>query len=124
MSIAVTAKGPRLGAWLDPNFGQSMPVTIMNDRNRFKTWPNPHRETEAGDVPLARQLVEQQVDAVVTGVLTPDAYAIFAEANIPVDLVEVDAILTLTEAVREGALQPADVATVEARFNVYQRPRE
>ncbi len=120
MNIALTAKGPGLGAWLDPNFGQSMHVMIMNDRNRFKTWPNSYRETEAGDVPLAQQLVEQQVDAVVTGVLSPDAYALLAEANIPVYLVEVDAILTLTETVREGTLQPADAATVQVRFDVHQ----
>lgn len=37
MNIALTAKGPGLGAWLDLNFGQSMHVMIMNDRNRFKT---------------------------------------------------------------------------------------
>lgn len=123
MNIALTAKGPGLGAWLDPNFGQSMHVMIMNDRNRFKTWPNPYRETKAGDVPLAQQLVEQQVDALVTGVLAPDAYAILAEANIPVYLVEVDAILTLTEAVREGTFQPADAATVQARFDAREAAR-
>lgn len=57
----------------------------------------------------------------VTGVTSPQVYHLLAEANIPVYLTEVDAILTLTEAVREGALQPADAATVEARFNVYQQ---
>jgi len=107
MDIALTAKGPGLGAWLDPDFGQCVHIMIMNDRNRFKTWPNPYRETEAGDVALARQLVEHQVDAVVTGVMSPAAQTVLAEAGIPVYLVEdVDAILTLTEAVREGALQP------------------
>jgi len=116
MNLALTAKGPGLGAWLDPDFGQSMHVMIMDERNRFKTWPNAYRETGVGDVALAHQLVEKQVDAVVTGVMHPDAYAILAEADIPVYLVEVDAILTLADAVREGALQPADVAAVQARF--------
>ena len=93
---------------------------IMNDRNRFETWPNPYRETEAGDVLLAQQLVEHQVDAVVTGVVSSQAYNLLAEANISVYLVEVDAILTLAEAVREGELQPADAAAIKARFNAYQ----
>jgi len=122
MNIVLTAKGPGLGAWLDPDFGRCGHLMLVDDENCFDAWPNPRRGT-ADAAALARDLVARQVDAVVTGVISPDAYAILAEAGIPVYLVEVDAILTLAEAVREGALQPADAATVQARFDAQEVTR-
>ncbi len=119
MNIVLTAKGPGLGAWLDPVFARCGHLMLVDDDNRFDAWPNPQRET-ADAVALARDLAARRVDAVVTGVIPPDAYALLAQAGIPVYLVEVDAILTLTEVVREGALQPADAATVQARFDAQE----
>ncbi len=120
MNVALTAKGPGLGAWLDPDFAHCGHLMLMTADNRFDSWPNPYREQETDGTALARDLVERRVDAVVTGVLPPDVYALLAEAGIPVYLVEVDAILTLAEAVQAGELQPADAAIVQARYDAYQ----
>ncbi len=120
MNIVLTARGPGLGAWLDPDFGHCGHLMLIAADDHFESWPNPYRELETGAVALAQQLVERHVNAVVTGVLYPAAYAILSEASIPVYLAEVDAILTLVEAVREGELQPADAATVRESFDAYQ----
>lgn len=121
MNIVLTARGPGLGAWLDPDFGHCGHLMLLAADDHFESWPNPYRESETGAVALAQQLVERQVDAVVTGVLPPAAYAILSEAGIPVYLAEVDAILTLVEAVREGELHPTDAVTVQARYDAYQQ---
>ncbi|MGC9398164.1 MAG: NifB/NifX family molybdenum-iron cluster-binding protein [Anaerolineae bacterium] len=121
MNIVLTARGPGLGAWLDPDFGRCGHLMLLDADDNFESWPNPYRESEVGAAALAQQLVERQVDAVVTGVLPPAAYAILSEANIPVYLAEVDAILTLADAVRQGELQPADASTVQARYDAYQQ---
>lgn len=122
MNIVLTAKGPGLGAWLDPVFERCGHLMLIDDDNRFDAWPNPQRET-ADAAALARDLAARQVDAIVTGVIPPDAYVILKEAGIPVYLVGVDAILTLTEAVRKGTLHPADAATVQARFDAHEVTR-
>lgn len=108
MEIALTAKGPSLGAWLAPQFGTSEHIMIVNDRNRFKSLPNLLRKTESeGDVALAQRLFEEHIDALVTGSLSREAFAVLKEAEIAVCLTGVDAILTLVEKVREGTLPAA-----------------
>lgn len=115
MEIALTAKGPGLGAWLDPDFGTCGHVMVVNDRDRFRSWANAYGATEAvNEVALAERLVEEHVDALVTGSLSPAAYAVLKAAGIDVYLTGVDAILTLVEKVREGALQPATADDVAA----------
>lgn len=107
MNIAVTAKGPGLGAWLDPDFGTCGHVMVVDDRDRFRSWPNAFGATEVvDDIGLAQRLVEEHVDALVTGTLSLEAYAVLKAAGVAVYLSKVDAILTLVEKVREGALAP------------------
>ena len=115
MEIALTAKGPGLGAWLDPELATCGHIMIVDDRDRFRSWPNAFGGAQVeNDVVLAQRLVESGIDALITGTLSAQAYAVLRAAGIDVYLSDVDAVLTLVERVREGVLQPAtegDVAT-------------
>lgn len=86
MEIALTAKGLGLGAWLDPELATCGHIMIVDDRDRFRSWPNAFGGAELeNDVVLAQRLVESGVDALVTGTLSAEAYAVLrADAGRPV----------------------------------------
>lgn len=105
MKIAVTAKGAGLGAWLDPIFEACMQIVIVDDRNSFDAWMNPFREAEPLDgVALAQKLVEEKVDALITGEILPPALDCLRSAGIKVFTANQGSILELVEAARLHAL--------------------
>lgn len=106
MKIAVTAKGAGLGAWLDPVFETCLQIVIVDDRDRFEAWVNPYREMNTTDS-LARKLVEEKIDILVTGSISPQALNLLSEAGVEVMLAEHGSILELVEAARNHTLPSA-----------------
>jgi|YNPNPStandDraft_1061719.scaffolds.fasta_scaffold17140_6 predicted Fe-Mo cluster-binding NifX family protein len=110
MRIAITARGPGLGAWIDPDFGTSGYVLIVTDDNDFEAWPNPSKASgDARGLDLARRLIDAGVDGVITGTVSPDALTLLHRAGIPVYLAGMDSVLTLVEGARNGVLKRASV---------------
>jgi predicted Fe-Mo cluster-binding NifX family protein len=108
MRIAVTSKGAGLGAWLDPDFESCLQIVIVDDRDRFEAWMNPYREAGPEDrSALADRLVEERVDIVVTGALSPRSLEKFRAAGIAVFSAAQGAILEIVEAARNGKLPSA-----------------
>lgn len=108
MRIAVTAKGAGLGAWLDPDFQTCLQIVIVDERDRFEAWMNPYREASPKDgLDLATRLVDEKVDALVTGSISPLAREMLGTANVAVFTAEQGSILELVEAVRDHTLPTA-----------------
>ena len=108
MKIAVTAKGACLGAWLDPNFETCLQIVIVDDRDHFEAWMNPYRDASPNDgLELAMKLVQEKVDVLVIGSISPFALHMLREAGIDVFCAEHGAILELVEAARNHILSPA-----------------
>ncbi|MGQ9715611.1 MAG: NifB/NifX family molybdenum-iron cluster-binding protein [Anaerolineae bacterium] len=118
MRIAVTAKGAGLGAWLDPDFGKCQQIVIVDEVGNFEAFPNPARDLPGGQgLAVAKSLTALGIDAVVTGILNPQAYRRLLEAGISVFLVEGEgSVLEAVEAVRSGQMQPAGLEQVEVVF--------
>jgi predicted Fe-Mo cluster-binding NifX family protein len=109
MKIAVTAKGAGLGAWMDSEFETCMQIVMVDDRNRFEAIENPFRDPGFTDpLTLANILIAENVDALITGTLSPEALKKLRSAGIVVYRAEAGAILDLVEAVRNHALSPVD----------------
>ena len=105
MKIAVTAKGAGLGAWLDPNFETCLQVVIVDDRDRFEAWMNPHHEASTKDnLALATKLSEEEVDILVTGSISPQSLKKLGDAGVEVFYAEQGSILELVEAARNHTL--------------------
>ncbi len=108
MKIAVTVKGAGLGAWLDPDFGKCLQIIVVDDRDRFEAWMNPYREANPPDgLALANKLLEEKVDALVTGSISPLALETLSSAGVVVFYAERGSTLELVEAVRTHTLPRA-----------------
>lgn len=118
MRIGVTAKGAGLGAWLDPDFGRCQQIVIVDEEGDFEAFPNPARDLPGGQgMAVAKHLTALGIDAVVTGVLNPQAYRRLLEAGISIFLLEGEgSVLEAVEAVRSGRAQPAGLEEVEIVF--------
>lgn len=108
MKIAVTSKGAGLGAWLDPNFETCLQIVIVDDRDRFEAWMNPYRETGRGDdLALATRLIQEKVDIVVTGSISPQSLEKLSKAEIKIFSAAGGSILELVDAARNHTLPSA-----------------
>lgn len=105
MKIAVTAKGAGLGAWLDPVFETCLQIVIVDDRDRFEAWMNPYREGNPGEhLSLAAKLVEEKIDTLVTGSISPQSLQKLSQSGVEVAYADSGSILELVEAARNHTL--------------------
>ena len=118
MRIAITSLGAGLGARLDPHFGKCKQLLIIDDNDRFDAWPSPTGGDSGGQgVSLAARLTETECDALITGVINPQAYDVLRESGIDVYRADKGSILELVELVRNGSLQPSTREQVESSFS-------
>jgi len=117
MRIAITAKGAGLGARLDPHFGRCRQLLLVDEDDRFDAWPREAGSESGGQgIFLAKRLVEVGCDALITGVINPQAYDVLHEGGIDVYLAEVGSVIELVDLVRDGSLKPSTREQVESSF--------
>lgn len=105
MKIAVTAKGAGLGAWLDPVFETCLQIVIVDDRDRFEAWVNPFREADLKDgIALAEKLINEKVDILITGTISPKAKEKLLSCGIEVFTADKGSILEIVDNARNHAL--------------------
>lgn len=85
MKIALTVKGSGLGAWLDDDFAHCGHVMVVDDDNRFSSWPNPYQsEDEVQHLQLAEKIIQEKIDCLVTGQISEKVIEKFAQAKIKI----------------------------------------
>ena len=84
MRIALTVKGAGLGAWLDDDFAHCGHIMIVDDNNRFSSWPNPYQNEDEAQQQLADKIIQEKIDCLVTGQISEEVKTIFAQAHITV----------------------------------------
>jgi predicted Fe-Mo cluster-binding NifX family protein len=97
MKIAFTAGEPQFEAELDPRFGRCAYFLIVDTETQdWKAMQNPAIEAMGGAGPQAVEfLVDQDVKAVVSGNIGPNAYTALEAAGIRIFSSQVDQISTL-----------------------------
>lgn len=84
MKIALTSNGSTIDDKLDLRFGRSLYFIIYDlNSEKFKTVNNKGAISSGGaGIAAAQQLIDEGVEAVITGNVGPNAYELLKDANI------------------------------------------
>lgn len=102
MIIILSSQNGTMQSAVDFRFGRSSFLMKVNtDTNAFESFPNPGVERSGGaGVAAAQFVIDQKVDAVISGDFGPNAARAFKAAHIPMYLYH-DDIQTVTQALEE-----------------------
>jgi predicted Fe-Mo cluster-binding NifX family protein len=109
MKIAVSASGEGLDAPASPVFGRSPYMALIEtDTMDCETLANPAISAAGGaGIQAAQFLASHGAQALVTGNVGPNAFQVFAAANIPVYLFSGSTVREAVEAFTKGELTQA-----------------
>jgi predicted Fe-Mo cluster-binding NifX family protein len=109
MKIAVSASGKGLDAPASPIFGRSpFMVVVDTDTLACETLANPAISASGGaGIQAAQFLAGQGVQALVAGNVGPNAFQVFAAANIPIYLFSGSTVQEAVDAFAKGELAQA-----------------
>ncbi|MCP4574583.1 MAG: dinitrogenase iron-molybdenum cofactor biosynthesis protein [bacterium] len=120
MKIAVTAQGPTLESDVDPRFGRTQCfIVIDTDKGTHRVVDNAQnlQAAQGAGIQAAQTMVDQSVEAVLTGNCGPKAFKVLGAARIAV---HVGVKGTVAEAVAEftaGSLPTAAAPNVEGHWS-------
>ncbi len=89
MRVGVSATGSDLNARVDDRFGRCAWFLVVDtDSLEFDALENRHAEEEMGaGVAAARDLIDERIDAVISGQVGPKAYEVLKALNVDIFLV-------------------------------------
>jgi predicted Fe-Mo cluster-binding NifX family protein len=113
MQIVVSANGPDLDASISPVFGRcAMFLFVDSETLACREVPNPAISAPGGaGVQAAQYIVDQGAEALISGNVGPNAFAVFRAAGLPVYAHTEGTIRQAVEALAEGRLTPVEGAT-------------
>ncbi|MEA3408191.1 MAG: NifB/NifX family molybdenum-iron cluster-binding protein [Chloroflexota bacterium] len=118
MRIAVTSGGDHLEAPLSPVFGRCPAYLLVDTETmEYEIVSNPASGAMGGaGVQAAQFIVQKKVEAVITGNMGPNAYAVLEAANIPTYLAEAGTVQQAIDAFKTGELETVVKANVARHF--------
>jgi predicted Fe-Mo cluster-binding NifX family protein len=119
MKIAFTTAADSLAGPLDRRFGRAPRFLIYDDQagsvEAIDNQQNLNAAQGAG-IQSAMQLVDQKVDAVVTGHCGPKAFQVLTAANIKIYNSDAETISDAYDQLKNGELTEAEAANAEAHW--------
>jgi predicted Fe-Mo cluster-binding NifX family protein len=116
VKVAVSSSGAGLDADASPVFGRCPTyVFVDTDSMEAESVDNPAMSAGGGaGIQAAQFVVERGAEAVVSGNVGPNAFAVFESAGVPVYLFGGGSVREAVEACKEGRLSRAGTANVQA----------
>jgi predicted Fe-Mo cluster-binding NifX family protein len=123
MKILVTAAGTELDAATSPVFGRCPTYIVVDtDTMNLRAIPNPAVAAGGGaGIQAAQFVVEQGVQAVISGNLGPNAYDVLHAAQIPAYTFGGGTVRQAVEAFQAGSLSAVSGATVASHTGLGRR---
>ena len=119
MKIAITTQGQDLSSRLDPRFGRSKWLILVDtDTDHFKIHDNTvnlNASSGAG-IQTAQNVANLEAEAVITGNVGPNAFKTLNAAKIKVLLVEPQTVQEALNLFKEGKLQEVTEPNVEGHW--------
>ena len=119
MKIAVTSTGKELISDMDPRFGRAACFIIIDpDTMEYEVVEN----KQALDLPkgagvqAGQTIVEQNVDALITGNCGPKAFQVLSQAHIKILLGAHGRVVDAVRQYKNGELKPAEAANVPGHW--------
>ncbi|MEA3305336.1 MAG: NifB/NifX family molybdenum-iron cluster-binding protein [Candidatus Omnitrophota bacterium] len=118
--ICVTSQGNTLDSQVDPRFGRCQYFIIVNTETlEFEAIQNPNLDTMGGAGVQSGQLVaSQQVKAILTGNVGPNAFQTLQAAGVTVITGVSGSIKDAVEKYKKGELKPTDNPNVGSKFGM------
>jgi predicted Fe-Mo cluster-binding NifX family protein len=125
MKIAFSAQSPERSSKLDPRFGRCVYFLLSDEETGgWEAVENPAVTAAGGAGPQAAQfLVDQGVDAVVSGAFGPNAFEVLQAAGIEMYTAEGGEVGALEDRLAAGELERISSATVRAHHGGRGRRR-
>ena len=119
MKIAITSSGENLENEIDLRFGRAKGFIIYDlENNSFEFIDNVQNleATQGAGIQAAQNVVNKDVDAVITGHCGPKAFKVLSTSDVKVYTVSEGKISEVIEKFKNGELQEASSADVEGHW--------
>jgi predicted Fe-Mo cluster-binding NifX family protein len=125
MRVAISAIGNDLNSPVDPRFGRCNVFIILDtDTMNFKAVPNSSIGVAHGaGIGAAQNVAQQNVEAVITGHVGPNAHMALSQAGVSVYTGANGTVLEAVEAFKSGKLSKTGSPTVGGHFGQGGRGR-
>ena len=125
MKVIITATGGTLDAPVDPRFGRCQYfVTVDTKTMDFSAQSNMQKNAMGGaGVQAAQYVANEDVDAVVTGSVGPNAFQTLSAADVKVFTGAEGTVKDAVEALNQGLLQETETSTVGSHHGMGGRRR-
>ena len=118
MKIAISSSGKTLDSRLDPRFGRCVCFVIVNLADMsYETFDNQSAAQSGGvGIQAAQFLADENVKAVITGHVGPNAVQTLSTAGIDIFAEQQGTIKEVVERYKSGRLKPTVQSTVGSHF--------
>jgi predicted Fe-Mo cluster-binding NifX family protein len=120
MKICVSATADDLEAQIDPRFGRSLYLVIVDSETmKFEAIPNMAAGSTGGaGIQAAQTMVNKGVKTVITGNVGPNAFGALSASGIEIVTATSGTIREVVEKFKKGELQKTGAPTVGVHFGV------
>ncbi|MCK5241227.1 NifB/NifX family molybdenum-iron cluster-binding protein [bacterium] len=119
MKIAVSSQGMSLDSEMDPRFGRAKYFLVIDsDTGQFTVHDNTQNlnAMQGAGIQAAKNVVDLNVEAVITGNVGPKAYAALKAADIKIYLCEKGSVKQAVDKFQAGQLSNAGQANQEGHW--------
>lgn len=118
MKIAVTSTGERLDSHVDPRFGRA-PFFLIGDTETMEFVAIENQNTVgAAGIGAAKLVVDNDVEAVLTGNCGPNAQRTLSAASVKLYTGVTGTVTQVVELLKSGKLTAAEESNVQAHFGM------